>query len=159
MNAGEEERKGGRERERGAGERCFIYWHKSGGERRVCGETTIHVSHVHIRVCVHVPRDALWTCVIMGNVALISLHAGFPCLSLCRDTACTNKTHTYVPRPGDQSHTRARREGKEAVCISPGENVHYRLPQGIWDGCVLSCRLLFENLLGEDRRNTGLLIK
>lgn len=41
----------------------------------------------------------------MGNVALISLHAGFPCLSLCRDTAFTNKIHIYVPRPDDQSHT------------------------------------------------------
>ncbi len=107
----------------------------------------------------HVQRDALRICVIMGNVALISLHAGFPCLSLCCDTACTSKTHIYVPRPGNQSCTGACKEVKEAVSVAPGENLHYRLPKGIWDGCDLSCGLLFENLLGEDRRNTGMLIK
>ncbi len=126
----QERRRGGekgREREREAQERdaSFIGINQEGGEkRRVCGETTVHVSHVHIRACVHVPRDALRTCVIMGNVALISLHAGFPCLSLCCDTACTSKTHIYTCQDQAINHVQDHVKKAKRLYPSPQEKIY-----------------------------------
>lgn len=63
----------------------------------------------------------------MGNVALITLHAGFLCLSLCRDTACTNKTHKRA-RTGrlityTGTHTGNALKQRGCMCL-PGENLH-----------------------------------